>query len=644
MYGIHPGYSMENDRINIAVFTADWNRELVSVALNAIAEYQKKHENVYVQVFDCFSFDLYSDMDGSRYQIYDLPDLASYDAVLVQAHEIMNTEVIRKLERRIVRQGIPAISVGAVMEGCLNIGSDDYAAEREMTEHLVKAHGARTFLFLKGCEREDGTGEAERRRNAFEDVCRENGIPAGNISYYDGNWESRKGMAAIEELLSSGRQLPDAIVSANDEMALGALSALSQHGIRVPEKVRVTGFDGILSASLSDPRLSTITRDFGTLITRALELLIMKIRGEEAPQRSYSPYRMICSESCGCYENYFSELPRIKKMYYQNARLQERIFYQQDMMTADLFKTDSSQIIETVEKHYKIFGEGHVYIYANDRYFDQYTAEASEEDVDSSAFSDNFVLTCCGGLDIERNDRAEYMRISRSRLTDAPLLKDERMTIFYPLHFMDINMGFLVLTQPPSVAEMQLHENIVNMCVFALENARQRIRSRNLNKKLNALYVKDQLTGFYNRFGYDRLAEGVFDDISADGCAIHVLFLDIDDMKGINDRYGHDKGDLAIRTVSRVVNGSCRKNDFKMRYGGDEFVIITRAGKVDLKGRLKENFRLVNESGELPFYLGVSIGEYTVEGSSPGSLDELLRRADELMYEEKSRKHMDRNA
>ena len=87
---------------------------------------------------------------------------------------------------------------------------------------------------------------------------------------------------------------------------------------------------------------------------------------------------MICSESCGCYENYFSELPRIKKMYYQNARLQERIFYQQDMMTADLFKTDSSQIIETVEKHYKIFGEGRVYIYANDRYFDQYGAEAAE--------------------------------------------------------------------------------------------------------------------------------------------------------------------------------------------------------------------------------------------------------------------------
>ena len=632
------GVIMGNNRINIAYFTADWNRELVSVALNAVVGYQEKHRDVYVQVFDCFSFDLYSDKDGNRYQIYDLPDLSLYDAVLVQAHEIMNTDVLRKLERRIAAQGIPAISVGASMEGCLNIGTDDYSAAREMTEHLVKEHGARTFLYLKGCEREDGTGEAELRRKAFEDVCHEYGIPDDNISFYEGNWESRKGMSAVEELLASGKRLPDAIVSANDEMALGALSALTEQGIRVPEEVMVTGFDGILSASLSDPRLSTISRDFGTLITRGLELLLARVRKEKVPQLSYSPYKMICSESCGCYENYFAELPRIKKMYYQNARLQERIFYQQDMMTADLFQTDSSQLIETVEKHYQVFGEGRVYIYANDRYFDQYGAEESLEDVDSSTFSDTFVLTCCGGLDLERKSGAEYMRIGRRELTEAPLLRDERMAIFYPLHFIDINMGFLVLTQPPSVAEMQLHENIVNLCVFALENARQRIRSRNLNQKLNGLYVKDQLTGFYNRFGYDRMAKGVFEDINAQGCAIHVLFLDIDDMKVINDRYGHDKGDLAIKTVSKVVNGSCRRTDFKMRYGGDEFVIITEAGKGDLKSRLEKNFRLVNESGELPFYLGVSIGEYTVESTSPKSLDELLRRADALMYEEKSRK------
>ena len=628
---------MGKKRIQIAYFTADWNRELVSVALNAVLKYLDTHSEVYVQVFDCFSFALYSDREGSRFRIYHLPDLDLYDAVLVQAHEIMDTDVIRQLEQRIRAAGIPAISVGARMEGCVYIGTDDYAAAREMTQHLVTGHGARSFLYLKGCEREDGRGEAELRRQAFEDVCRENGVLPENIAYYDGNWDSRKGRKAVEELIASGKPLPDAIVSANDEMALGALGALTDAGITVPQEILVTGFDGILSASLSNPCLSTVFRDFDTLITTALETLMAQIRGEAVPQRIFSPYKMFFSESCGCFENLLAELPRVKRMYYANSRQQEKFYDQQDRLTADLFRTDNKNILETVEKHYQIFGNGNLYIYANDYYFKYYVSQENAE-LENIPVSDSYVLVACGGRNVERQEENAYMRIARRDLTDAPLLRDERLTIFYSLHFKNINMGFLVLTQPPTVAEMHLHENIVNLCVFAIENARQKIRSERLNRKLNALYMKDQLTGLYNRFGYDKMAETVFQDINGRGSDVHVLFLDIDDMKGINDRYGHEQGDLAIRTVSSVMKGSCRKSDFKMRYGGDEFVIITEAGKADLKGRLIENFRKVNESGELPFYLSVSIGDYTVSDSSPKSLDDLLRAADALMYREKRRK------
>jgi len=630
---------MGEKRIHIAYLTADWNRELVSVALGAVLKFQEIHKDVYVHVFDCFSFALYSGREGSGYQIYDLPDLRRYDAVLIQAHQIMDTEAIRKLELRLREARVPAISVGAKMEGCTFIGTDDYSAARELTEHVVKAHGARTFMFLKGCERDDGRGEAELRREAFEDVCRENGIPEENISYFEGGWESRRGRIAAEELLASGKPLPDAIVSANDEMALGALGGLIDAGIKVPQDVIVTGFDGILSASLSDPGLTTISRNFDTLITTALETLLARISGEDVSRRIFSPYKIICSESCGCSENALGSLKKIKRMYYENARLQERLYFQQDTMTADLFRADSNMILETMENHYRIFGEGRLYLFANDYYYDLYKGKESNHDLEGRSYSDSLLMVGCGGRDdAVRREDGTYLRISRHELIEAPLLRDERLLICYALHFKNVNMGFLALTQPPSVVEMHLHENMVNLCVFAMENARHRIRSHELNQKLNALYMQDQMTGLYNRFGYDRLAGGLFDDINDRGGDVHVLFLDIDDMKEINDRYGHDKGDLAIRTVSKVMNGSCRKSDFKMRYGGDEFVIITEAGKVDLKGRLTENFRRINESGELPFYLGVSIGDYTVKGKNPETLDELLRHADELMYREKSRK------
>ena len=632
---------MGNKRINIAYYTADWNRELVSVALHTVKKYLEQHPDVSVQVFDCFSFALYSGRSESGYQIYDLPDMGRYDAVIVQAHQIMDTDAIRRLEERIIETGVPAMSIGATMKGCISIGTDDYSAAREMTEHLVKVHGCRSFLYRKGSERDDGRGEAELRRGAFEDVCRENGIPDARIAYYEGGWESRKGQAAVEELLAKGDPLPDAIVSANDEMALGAMGALADAGIEVPGDVIVTGFDGILSSSLSDPGLTTISRDFETLILKAMEIMVARARGANGTEqkRIFSPHRMVCSESCGCSEKVLSELSKIKRMYYANARQQEKYYFQQDTMTADLFRTDRERILDTVEQHHQIFGE-RMYVYINEDYYDHYWSDESEEEeeLNGMPYSDTLVLCACSVPGVEREEETAYMRIRRPELTDAPLLREEQLTIFYALHFRKINIGFLVLTNPPTVEEMHLRESNVNLLVFAMENARQRIRSKRLNEKLNALYVQDSLTGLYNRYGYDRLAEGIFEEIDEQGRDIHVLFLDIDDMKGINDRFGHDRGDLAIRTVARVMKNSCRKTDFKMRYGGDEFVIVTEAGKVDLKGRLQENFRRVNEDGTLPFHLSVSIGDYTIHGDKPASLDDLLRHADRLMYEEKKRK------
>lgn len=627
---------MDRKKIKIAFFTADWNRELVSVALNAVLSYIEKHDNICVHVFDCFTYALYSRENKFRYQIYQLPDLKQYDAVVVQAHEIVDTSELRRLEKRIVEAGIPGISVGAKMEGCVYIGTDDYTSAREIAEHLIRDHGARSFIYLKGAER-DGGGEAETRRKGFEDVCDAYGISRDQIHYYNGNWESRQGKQAIDEWLASGRPLPDAIVSANDEMALGAMGALTDAGIQIPQDILVSGFDDIFSASLSDPRLSTISRDFTTLITTALDTMVDALAGKALPEKIYSPYKVLCSESCGCFENARQELPRIKKMFFAHSRQLERFYFHQDKLTAALFGADAVGLLEAMESNYRIFGEGKIYIYANSSYFDQFTTQ-EEGELHQGGYDDTFVLTACAGHSLECDAKHVYMRVAKKDLCGAPFIRDEKLAIFYPLQYQEINMGFMVLTVPPSVASMHLHESIINLFVFAMENARQRARSDKLNDTLNELYMTDQLTGLYNRFGYERVAEDLVAEIGRGGGDVHVLFLDIDDMKGINDRYGHEQGDAAIRVVSEVMNRSCRRSDFKMRYGGDEFVILTESGKADLKSRLMDNFHRVNESGKLPFHLDVSIGDYVADKSSVGSLDDLLRRADELMYEEKQRK------
>ena len=630
----------EQKRIKIAYITADWNRELVSVALGSLMDFLNANPNISVQVFNCFGFTLHSEDSSFRYKIYDLADFRNYDAAIIQAHQIMDDFCLRELGRRIREAGIPAISIGAEMEGCLCIGTDDYTASRYMAEHLITVHGAKTFIYLKGYEHGD-EGEAYARRRAFEDVCREHGIPEENIIYRVGEWQSEKGAEQIREYLESGAPLPDAIVSANDEMALGALGVLKDAGIRVPQDVLVTGYDDIFSASLSDPRLSTIQRRFNEIIRNACEALLKKLDGKDVPDKLYEPFEPVFSESCGCRLHSASELLTIRRMFYMHQRRLESFYYMQDKLTAGFFAAKNPmEILDVMERYSGIFGSPRMYLYLNDYYADMILGQdgnsrpAAESDMRD--FSDKLVLMGYAGGAMGHDGTHVYMRISRGNLTEAALLKKERFGIFYPLFFEGMLMGFMVLTKPPTVTEMNLHESVVNQLVFAIENTRQKTLTEKLNDKLTALSVTDPLTGLYNRFGYEKFANELFADIRERGSRIRVLFLDVDNMKQINDEHGHESGDLALRAISRVIRDSCRKSDFKMRYGGDEFVIITEACDADIKGRIEQSLEKYNSSGELPFPLHASVGDYLTAAAAGETLDDLLTRADELMYKEKT--------
>ena len=90
---------------------------------------------------------------------------------------------------------------------------------------------------------------------------------------------------------------------------------LKDAGIRVPQDVLVTGYDDIFSASLSDPRLSTIQRRFNEIIRNACGALLKKLDGKDVPDKLYEPFEPVFSESCGCRLHSASELLTIRRMF-----------------------------------------------------------------------------------------------------------------------------------------------------------------------------------------------------------------------------------------------------------------------------------------------------------------------------------------
>ena len=122
-----------------------------------------------------------------------------------------------------------------------------------------------------------------------------------------------------------------------------------------------------------------------------------------------------------------------------------------------------------------------------------------------------------------------------------------------------------------------------------------------------------------------------------------LLFIDLDEMKWINDTFGHPEGDQALREIATILRKTFRESDIMARMGGDEFVVLTietdGESKDALTARLQENIACHNDGkGNRNFKLSISMGTATYDPRSPCLIDELLGRADQSIYEQKRNK------
>jgi diguanylate cyclase (GGDEF)-like protein len=157
--------------------------------------------------------------------------------------------------------------------------------------------------------------------------------------------------------------------------------------------------------------------------------------------------------------------------------------------------------------------------------------------------------------------------------------------------------------------------------------------------EVRAMSLVDQLTGLSNRRGFRLLAEQQLRIANRTKRGILLLFADLDGMKRINDTLGHQEGDLALVEVAEVLRETFRESDIIARIGGDEFAIVAieaEKDSADLLGRrLRENLAARNAKGVRRYALSMSLGVARYDPGSPCTLDELLARADRLMYGEK---------
>ena len=171
-------------------------------------------------------------------------------------------------------------------------------------------------------------------------------------------------------------------------------------------------------------------------------------------------------------------------------------------------------------------------------------------------------------------------------------------------------------------------------------------RINRLEAELRMMSLSDELTGLRNQRGFQLLGEQSLLDARRDGRPATVLFIDADGLKKVNDNLGHETGSEMLRDIAELLRTTFRSSDVIGRVGGDEFAVIVRGTKNELAPvlrRMDEAIEVVNgKSGRL-YRISLSKGAVTAEPGSNESLNELLGRADEIMYREKKQKHAGRS-
>jgi len=211
---------------------------------------------------------------------------------------ILHDQMISEDEIARLAETVPIVTLaGRPTAASTNVRCDNGSGMRALIHHLVVDHGYRNLGYLSGGV--DSPDNLARAR-----VFKSEAIAAGAEiqvgSSWQGDYSAIGGANVIASLLDRGRDLPRAVVCANDQAALGAMHALARRGIKVPEDVAVTGFDDVPVARHLHPPLTTVRQPIKELGATAFDVLYSRISGGGGEREVVLPVQLIIRESCGC--------------------------------------------------------------------------------------------------------------------------------------------------------------------------------------------------------------------------------------------------------------------------------------------------------------------------------------------------------
>lgn len=512
------------------------------------------------------------------------------------------------------------VSIGDTILGCSSIKLDNYHSIQLTVKHLFE-HGLTKFAYISGPL---SNLDAVERLNGVKDYLSEKNIKLE--AFYEGDFSYESGHKVVMEYFEKGLKLPEAFICANDEMAIGAYSALVSNDVKVPQEVKLVGFDDNDKSKHIETPLTTINQGFSNMVLAGLDII-----REGSIQDIVLPGNLIVRESCGC-ESHIKDASQEyteKKYFIEKYQQLNQIFMDNLSLQALLSSINTHhQLLSQIKSlfaNYQDF-EFHICLYQNE--------PLKIENPLEFVFPEK--MNCF--LSLSDGQFCENIEF-RSEDILPPNIREKtktRLFFVYPLRMADVSYGYVVCnTNTAQDRRFISFKDLLNISLNRIQMQKQ-IDSYKL--ELENLSFKDSLTKSYNHRGFHNFSEPRFRQSISMGLSPTIVYADVDYLKLINDTYGHASGDTIIIAASDLLN-KYFASEIVARIGGDEYIVFiedfSKYNFANLKQELNE--LMIKKSDEInkEFNLKMSFGFCTYDASRHNNLDDMIKEADKALYDER---------
>ncbi|MBE6890158.1 MAG: GGDEF domain-containing protein [Ruminococcaceae bacterium] len=585
----------------------------------------------------------------TEFNLLDLINYEHLDAVVVASLPLIamgDTSIYDAVAEHIKKHCTkPVVSLDMPLGEHTTVYTDDITPFCEITRHIFDVHKCKNVYFLAGRQVD---GVADRRLEGFRKECDAHGITVDDDKVFYGDFWYTSGAALADRILSGELETPDAVICANDHMAIGLAKRLNDSGISVPEQVIVTGYDATQEAMINELCITTYEPNNRGMAEEAIDRIRLMIEpGKELIPTRYNVADGLCiGLSCGCkidHKNLMRSLTRSLYRYNRNyaddsIKNNEDICSLMDSYMLEVLTESRSPeeclgniaaqtyLIKPYDKFYLCLRRNWL-----DVEYNSIKGFPNEMRVNAMAVSDerkaveNIESFHCN--DDRQRFQTSIMLPALYEQHDVP-----RCFYFIPVHFMKNTFGYAVLEADTKMRVKPT--NVLRNWVRTVNNALEMTRVNNMLVDVSEL---DKLTGLKNRRGMDNGLKEILRRARKTDYFYCIVF-DIDGLKHINDNFGHNEGDYAIKSIASAVARVTDENEVSVRAGGDEFYLLgvnagaTDKTMIDKVSAYRNLLDDINYTAKKPYRISASAGFCIKQLAQVTDINELINAADRYMY------------